>query len=174
MTREEAIKRLGMGFPGSIEEGKKYGQAVDMAISALSAEGEYISKEDISRVLLERTDANKSCLSNARERRSDEGEQYFQKLVFEDEQIASLIEGLPSTDVRPNIHARWGEDRYGHIFCTACKATMPTIWKSRLCPLCGAIMDGESKVTAKVEIAGEPISKTIADMREPKGEKGTE
>lgn len=35
MTREEAIKRLGMGFPGSIEESKKYGQAVDMAISAL-------------------------------------------------------------------------------------------------------------------------------------------
>ena len=55
---------------------------------------EYISKEDISRVLSERIGANESCLSNARELGNHEGEQYFHNLVFEDEQITSLIEEL--------------------------------------------------------------------------------
>lgn len=122
----------------------------------------YISKEDISRVLLERTGANKSCLSNARERRYDEGEQYFQKLVFEDEQITSLIDGLPSADVRPNIHARWIElPKAFNSNELPCKCSNPKCGeilsfmngypKSKFCPSCGAIMDGA-----------------------PKGEKGTE
>lgn len=113
---------------------------------------EYISKEEINRVLLNRIDMNNKCLSGARESKHFEEEKYFSTLIFEDEQIKALFEkSAPSADVRENIHATWGEDRYGHIFCTACKETMPTEWKSRLCPLCGAIMD-----------------------REPKGEKGTE
>ena len=50
MTREEAIDELQWGYPKedtSIEECLRYKQAVDMAISALSTEGEYIKKEDI-------------------------------------------------------------------------------------------------------------------------------
>ena len=133
---------------------------------------EYISKEDISRVLLERIGANKSCLIKAREHRLYESKYYFETLLFEDEQISSLIEELTSADVRPNIHGHWIRvtDKAGHLVweCDKCG------WQKRLwtnyCPECGAIMDGESKVTAKVEIDGEPISKTIADMREPKCE----
>jgi len=46
-------------------------------------------------------------------------------------------------DVRPNIHARWESDGHGHIICTACKGANVSTWKSRFCPMCGAIMDGE-------------------------------
>ena len=105
---------------------------------------EYISKEDISRVLSERIGANESCLSNARELRDHEVEQYFNKLVFEDEQIASLIEELPSADVRPNVHGHWEEDGHGHIICSACKEANVSTWKSRFCPMCGADMRGKA------------------------------
>lgn len=57
---------------------------------------EYISKEDINRVLLERIGANKSCVIKAIELGLHETKQYFNNLLFEDGQIASLIEGLPS------------------------------------------------------------------------------
>ena len=111
---------------------------------------DYISKEDISRVLLERIGANKSCSIKAREQRLIESKYYFDTLLFEDEQISSLIEELTSADVRPNIHGHWEEDGHGHIICSACKEANVSTWKSRFCPHCGA------------------------DMREPKGEKGTE
>ena len=123
---------------------------------------EYISKEDICRVLLDRTSANKSCLSNARELGNHEGEQYFDKLVFEDEQIVSLIEGLSSADVRPNIHGHWKRRTYigNHEtvtmnVCSECGKefgwdveTGIAISDNNFCPNCGA------------------------DMRKPKGEKG--
>lgn len=103
---------------------------------------EYISKEDISRVLLERTGANESCLSNARELKNHEAEQYFVKLVFEDEQIASLIEELPSADVRPNIHGHW-KVGFGNTWCSCpeCSGNGSTNWS--YCPWCGADMRGE-------------------------------
>lgn len=102
---------------------------------------EYISKEDISRVLLERIGANKSCLSRTREKGLHETERYFNDLLFEDEQISSLVEGLPSADVRPNIHGHWEGDGHGHIICSACKEANVSTWKSRICPMCGARMD---------------------------------
>ena len=113
---------------------------------------EYICKEDISRVLLDRISANESCLSNARERRYDEGEQHFNKLVFEDEQIASLIEELPSADVRPNIHAHWesiGEGFQCSRCGTSCAVTETAdkwIWHTddKFCRGCGADMRGKA------------------------------
>ena len=93
-----------------------------------------------------------------------------------------VFTGKPA-DVRENIHARWekptgkiqpfGEDTRQ---CTGCGffTDKDGCYVYNFCPSCGAIMDGEPKTTVKVEIKGEPISKTIADMREPKGEKGTE
>lgn len=116
---------------------------------------EYISKEDISRVLLERKGANESCLSRAREKGLHETEQYFQNLVFEGEQIASLIEELPSADVRTNIHGHWGRRIVDNGFnadwvCSECGHREYTDFiHMNFCPNCGA------------------------DMREPKGEKGT-
>ena len=93
-----------------------------------------------------------------------------------------VFTGKPA-DVRPNIHAYWEdlEPDKDILFksnmpyrCTACgqRAGKHKVSTYKYCPSCGAIMDGEPKVTAKVEIAGEPIFKTIADMREPIGEKG--
>lgn len=58
MTREEAKTALGdrniLLFGMSKEERKHFSEALDMAISALSAEGEYIKKDDaISKILTE-------------------------------------------------------------------------------------------------------------------------
>ena len=68
---------------------------------------EYFSKEDISRVLLERIGANESCLSNARKLGNHEGEQYFHNLVFEDEQITSLIEELTTYSFPDREKGEW-------------------------------------------------------------------
>lgn len=54
-----------------------------------------------------------------------------------------FIKGLPSADVRPNIHARWESDGHGHIVCTACKGTKLNTHRSKFCDSCGAIMDGK-------------------------------
>ena len=55
MNREEAITALGdrnnLLWGMSQEEKKYYSEALDMAISALSAEGEYIKKEDVIKVV---------------------------------------------------------------------------------------------------------------------------
>lgn len=120
---------------------------------------EYISKEEINRVLLNRIDMNNKCLSGARESKHFEEEKYFSTLIFEDEQIKALFEELPSADVRPNIHAYWKlvnplqSDDGGAYCCSNCGSgtwgIVPRYWKG--CPWCLAIMDGE-----------------------PKGEKGTE
>lgn len=102
--------------------------------------------------------------------------------MFMCEHFRKFVKELPSADVRENIHAYWEdlEPDKDILFksnmpyrCTACgqRAGKHKVSTYKYCPSCGAIMDGEPKVTAKVEIAGEPISKTIADMREPIGEK---
>ena len=98
----------------------------------------------------------------------------------EGKNLKEIVDELPPADVRPNIHAEWekptgkiqpfGEDTRQ---CTGCGffTDKDGCYVYNFCPSCGAIMDGEPKTTVKVEIKGEPIPKTIADMREPKGEK---
>lgn len=113
---------------------------------------EYISREDINRVLQERNGANKSCLIKAKEKGLHPTEQYFYNLLFEDEQISSLIEELTSADVRPNIHGHWINETPHTDGCpiyTCSECGRSNLWESPFCPSCGA------------------------DMREPKGEKGT-
>lgn len=105
-------------------------------------------------------------------------------LGFKDEtaEFCEMAISALSADVRPNIHGHW----IGHVehcesigaipsglgaykWCSNCDCGIDVMeWHRNnynFCPNCGAIMDGEPKVTAKVEIAGEPIPKTIADMR---------
>ena len=114
---------------------------------------EYISKEEINRVLLNRIDMNSKCLDGARENNHIEEEKYFFSLIFEGEQIKALIEeSAVCADVRPNIHAYW-EDRDGisdFMYCSNCGGKKHYSEKWIGCPYC------------------------LADMREPKGEKGTE
>ena len=101
---------------------------------------EYKSKEDISRVLLERIGANESCLSRAREKGLHESEQYFNNLLFEDGQITSLIEGLPSADVRENIHGHW----IATSECDTCsECHFKVVAGFNFCPNCGADMSGK-------------------------------
>lgn len=142
----------------------------------------YISKEDISRVLLERTGANESCLSNARELKNHEAEQYFNKLVFEDEQIVSLIEELSPADVRENKRGHWEEDNgYGLPYhCSICGSGGLKFWN--FCRDCGADMREPKDIIHKAidntifaEEAYPNIKEELhkaVDMAEPKGEKG--
>ena len=66
---------------------------------------EYISKQEINRVLLNRIDMNNKCLSGARESEHFEEEKYFSTLIFEDEQIKALLEEPPSADVIEHARA---------------------------------------------------------------------
>lgn len=137
---------------------------------------EYISKEDISRVLLERIGANESCSIRAKEHRLFESKYYFDTLVFEDAQITSLIEELPSADVRPNIHARWESDGHGHIICIACKGVKLNTHMSKFCDSCGAIMDGERQCERCIYHKENGCTRWVcidAEV-EPKVEKGRE
>ena len=98
---------------------------------------EYTSKEDISRVLLERIGANKSCLIKARELGLHESEHYFDTLLFEDGQITSLIEELPSADVRENIHGHW----IATPECDTCsECHFKVVAGFNFCPRCGCCM----------------------------------
>lgn len=141
---------------------------------------DYISKEDISRVLLGRIGANESCLNNARKLRNHEGEQYFHNLVFEDEQIASLIEGLPSADVRPNIHGHWRTESQKELsYCSECGFTkwVDDIRLYKFCPNCGLKMDREEPEEiigiGNADKMGKLVDNLIKAMDgEAKGEKG--
>ena len=69
-----------------------------------------------------------------------------------DREVREVIINSPRADVRPNIHAYW-EDRDGisdFMYCSNCGGKKHYSEKWIGCPYC------------------------LADMREPKGEKGTE
>ena len=90
-----------------------------------------------------------------------------------DQQRENIVRIKPA-DVRENIHARWESDGHGHIVCTACKNTNVSEWKSRICPLCGAIMDGERRCEDCYYHTEKGCKRwTCIDAEvEPKGEKG--
>lgn len=167
MTREEIIEHLdsivgtyeillGHGVNSDILDVDDI-EAIKEVISALSNKGDLISKQAVL-----------NTLDNA-DKFLDE-ERTVEKYK---ELLTECIKVLPSADVRPNIHATWGEDGHGHIFCTACKETNVSEWKSRFCPLCGAIMDGEPKgLTAKVVIVGKPSLLTHIPIGEKGGHNG--
>ena len=96
--------------------------------------------------------------------------------MFLDYVTINDVKSIPSADVRENIHARWESDGHGHIVCTACKNTNVSEWKSRICPLCGAIMDGERRCEDCYYHTEKGCKRwTCIDAEvEPKGEKGTE
>ena len=108
---------------------------------------EYFSKEDISRVLLERIGANESCLSNARKLGNHEGEQYFHNLVFEDEQITSLIEELTTYSFPDREKGEWkkiwrDDCECSEYVCSKCDCGEDYV--TDFCPNCGADMRGKA------------------------------
>ena len=52
----------------------------------------------------------------------------------------SIMSLPPVTPERPK--GEWKSDGPGHIYCTACNQTHVSLWKSPLCPNCGADMRG--------------------------------
>lgn len=115
---------------------------------------EYISKQEINRVLLNRIDMNSKCLSGARESKQFEEEKYFYTLILEDEQVKALIEeSAPTADVRPNIHGHWirhlrndlGVKLNDCIECSECKTWFTTeeLLRRSFCPNCGCCMKEE-------------------------------
>ena len=62
---------------------------------------------------------------------------YLDSTLELEEEIKDLP---PVTPERPK--GEWKSDGRGHIYCTACKQTNVSMWKSAFCPMCGADMTG--------------------------------
>ena len=122
---------------------------------------EYISKKAVIKAI--RNDELKGMWRNFETKEDAES--------FEKE-----IKSIPIADVRENIHGHWIRAEKGitagtfsYLFkCSCCNYELYDD-EFNFCPNCGCKMDGEPKAKAKVEIKGEPISKTIAEIpKEPK------
>lgn len=83
-----------------------------------------------------------------------------------------ILDDVPPADVRPNIHARWEGDGYGHIICTACKGAKLNTHRSKFCDSCGAIMDGERQCERCIYHKENGCTRWVCIDAEPKGEKG--
>lgn len=70
-------------------------------------------------------------------------------LEYRTTQIKGMLMDVPSADVAPVRHGRWGHERlpstsggsYAVVRCSACEYQYPMA-ETRYCPNCGAIMDG--------------------------------
>jgi hypothetical protein len=70
--------------------------------------------------------------------------------------ISTLIH-LPAVDAVPVIHGRWITNKYGETVCSECDNNALQVltgclvnrhfepYKSKFCPNCGAMMDGERR-----------------------------
>lgn len=126
MNREEAINQLN-DIKSELKEHlvKKDIVALDMAISALSAEGEYIKKEEF-----------KSAIHN-----------YFIGLNHNvtEEDIQAYIDALALYSFPDREKGEWiatenEEMEVDGYFCSKCDSPMPTDEKTSFCPFCGADM----------------------------------
>lgn len=84
---------------------------------------------------------------------SDEAEEEKQALKHGNKLVRELVDGLPTIDAAPVVHARWkryfvkaGEEFHDHAYCSACRkastAWAPDITDAmRYCFHCGAKMD---------------------------------
>lgn len=137
MTKEEAVIILD-GFKNNPLFSDTHAQAFDMAISALSAEGEYIKKEDI---LNELGDTNMDILTD---------------------EVKEIVNGLPSYSFPDSENkGEWkmpvqddgmSDPIYYQVRCSQCGFDIdPQTWHEELhrhgadnfCPNCGADMRGE-------------------------------
>ncbi len=137
LTREEVIDTLEMlrnPEPWEPKLSKRAEEALDMAISALSTEGEYIKKEDI---LNELGDINMDILTD---------------------EVKEIVNGLPSYSFPYSENkGEWievveekfpnGEKRIWHYECSDCGSGEPCCPINKehwdFCPNCGADMRGE-------------------------------
>ena len=177
MTREETITALGdtdrLLWGMSTEDKKYYSEAFAMAISALSAEGEYIKKEDIIKECISYADHenNVKFKKEVSERRKHDSE----VIIYACEHFRKFVNGLqsysfPDREIKngkrfscPNcgFKADWyipdrekGEwiadvDKWGDVVTTVNGYTCSKCGafnsdKDNFCPNCGADMRGET------------------------------
>lgn len=117
MTKEEAVIILD-GFKNNPLFSDTHAQALDMAISALSADGEYIKKEDI---LNELGDTNMDILTD---------------------EVKEIVNGLPSysfPDSAEDNTMEWLENEDGSYECSKCHMTRSGLISGdfNFCPNCG-------------------------------------
>lgn len=194
MTREEAIKKVKLlrhcledydDFPLYIHDDDL--TALDMAISALSAEGEYIRKEELFNKTIKRNSIW-NMITNAEGKGLEEIVNDLPTYSFPDSaeskgewiKIQSGDDKFPESIVcskckNENSHLDFDEHRepIGKVFIT-----------SKFCPNCGADMREPEDIIHKAidntifaEKAYPNIKEELhkaVDMAEPKGEKGTE
>lgn len=85
---------------------------------------DYISREAVNQVVLNRINANSKCLNGAKKDKLFEEEKYFMALLLEDGQIKSLVEDIPSADILE--HARVIKEyckknlKTPHFWCEGC------------------------------------------------------
>ena len=135
MTREEAIQYLKDSYAiGNDEDSRHHNEVMDYLISALSAEGEYIKKEDL---FAKTIDKNKAwlCTTNA-----------------EGKNLKEIVEDLPSYSIPEREKGEWIESTYqfcGRTFscirCSNCDSPQDYFRTTNFCPNCGADMRGEDK-----------------------------
>lgn len=129
---------------------------------------EYISKEEALKIVgFEESwlsDTNKSA--------------YDVDIAFHG--LKKKIESAPSADVRENIHGQWEDDSEGfaHCHCSKCGLIISPFQKwFKCCPQCMAVMDEKPFKNCHKTKCEACIYHGYCDrenMREPKGEKGTE
>lgn len=127
MTREEAIKNLKF-VRGVLNDDSRIAQSYDMAIASLSAEGEYIKKEEF-----------KSAIHN-----------YFIGLNHNvtEEDIQAYIDALALYSFPDREKGEWEYTgdylTEGMLKCSKCgKEVDVSEWDFHFCPNCGRIMRGD-------------------------------
>ena len=128
MTREEAIKYLIKPVATSTEIGEekqKEFEAYNMAISALSADDDLISRADAIDALI--AEANTDGAYGYIDARSSE----------------NVISALPSAEA---VHGEWVNSKTakGYVVCSNCNKLTTNINRTKYnyCPFCGARMKG--------------------------------
>ena len=123
MNREEAIEVLSTYDMSEDNEDKEFIEAIKMAISALSAEGEYIKKEDVLK---------------------------FARNPLNRVAICEYVEKLPTYSFPDREKGEWIPmyDRWGDIVTTVCgyECSKCGEWNAdndKFCPNCGADMRGD-------------------------------
>lgn len=158
MNREEAIKVLSTYDMSEDNEDKEFIEAIKMAISALSAEGEYIKKEDALNdrkiyalwngsefVYVVNADYLKSLPTYSFPDREDYDKLMTinQQLAFENEELRERFDSFPDREKGEWI------TKYEHKMCNKCGHTPPSdddhyYILSNFCPNCGADMRGKA------------------------------
>lgn len=140
------------------EYNQDYNEGLRRAILCVSTEvpaADVVSRDCYDRVLAE-NDTMREMLAQIGKKPGDKmddvyftkGEatktliEYFQCSHISESFIRSVIEQIPTADVRPVLRGEWLEpdDDYGYLECSVCEERSPNDERWNFCPNCGAYM----------------------------------